>query len=655
MLRLTGFPHLLDHFLSIILLRSIVFCILSFAASTAFATANIHDQRYAYELAKTALKNQDEAAFKQHYQVLENYPLRIYLDYQRIRAGLKLDAGDAATEAERFLQQHANSYLGDKLHREYLNHLATQKQWAGLMRWYTPKHAGTVTRCRWTEARVRSGDTQVLSEVAEIWLKPKSLPDECDSLFSLWKDSKFYTEHVVWQRFMLAMNASNIRLARYLAKFTSESYQDYIDLAFQLKRAPEAIGDYARFARHTPEMQSVIVYGIRHLARQNPNDALKHWRRYEAQHMFDMHHISSAKTRIASRLISNGDTVLVEDMLKRSPSLRRPATIERLIRTQLKEQRWESIISTIALLPESKRNSERWRYWQLRAVEELGASVTNKYQELAHSRSYYGFLAADKLGQPYRINAEPLHYSQDDYARVKNIPDFIRAKELWLSGYFSEAYSEWYYGLRPLSQDEILAAGALARDWAWHDRAINAMIAGKQWELIDLRFPLAFQEAFEQAAKDTRLHPELLFAVARQESAMSEGAVSPAGARGLMQLLPSTAKYTAKKLGIPHATDDLFDPNHNITLGSRYLNELYQQFNGNRILATAAYNAGPHRVEQWVAKSSSQLPFDVWIETIPFKETRGYVQNVLTYSVIYSFVMGNPTSFITQNEAKTKL
>ena len=626
----------------------------------------INQYRYTYELAKDAIKSNDEVAFKAHYQALSGYPLTVYLDYQRAAKQLSVlkqqpsqtDSAkiDNAHEfVSRFIHEHADTYLGDKLHREYVDTLAETQRWQQLVHWYRPSMRKRSTHCRWLEARIALNDLTALSEVAKVWTQPSSLPASCDTLFARWMESPFFKEDTVWKRYVLAVTASNNRLARYLSSLLPSSYDYYIELAQALAKAPNTIAQYTRFSTHSPEMQDLIVYGVKQLARIAPEDALYHWRHYEALHIFDLDRITDTKSYLATRLIREGQGEIVEQMLAVSPSLRRPGTIEGLIRAQLKEQRWENIIATIALLPLPLKESHRWQYWQTRANEQLGLAGTDTYLELAQSRSFYGFLAADKLGLNYRFDTEPLVYSQTAYDRASAISDFIRAKELWLSGHYGEAYAEWYYGLTRLEEDEITAAAALARDWGWHDRAINAMIAGKHWSHLDVRFPLAFEDAFAKAAEDTKLHPELLFAVARQESAMTEGAVSSAGARGLMQLMPATARQTAEKLGISHRTEDLFDAEHNIRLGSRYLHELFEQFDHNRILATAAYNAGPHRVEKWISDTAKELPFDVWIETIPFKETRGYVQNVLTYSVIYSYRMGNPTLLVTRNEAKTKL
>src|SRR5690606_17081182 len=146
-----------------------------------------------------------------------------------------------------------------------------------------------------------------------------------------------------------------------------------------------------------------------------------------------------------------------------------------------------------------------------------------------------------------------------------------------------------------------------------------------------------------------------LYAIARQESAFREDARSPVGAMGLMQLMPATAREMAKRSGMSFQPQDLLKPEKNIALGSRYLNELLNQFNGNRILAAAAYNAGPSRVKRWLSKDDAKLPYDVWIETIPFQETRGCVQNVLSFSVIYAYRTGAKQPVVTREEAASSL
>jgi soluble lytic murein transglycosylase len=201
----------------------------------------------------------------------------------------------------------------------------------------------------------------------------------------------------------------------------------------------------------------------------------------------------------------------------------------------------------------------------------------------------------------------------------------------------------------------LLAAAKLSHTWGWHRKTIESLGQARFWDDLDLRFPLIYRSEVNQAAQASALQPQLLLAVARQESAFAADAQSPAGALGLMQLMPATAKQTAKSIGVKHNRRDLLKPDHNILLGSTYLSQMLERFNGNRILAAAAYNAGPHRVQRWLNNEGSQVDYDVWIETIPFKETRGYVQNVLSYSLIYSHLMGTELQLLAPNEVEQPL
>ena len=211
------------------------------------------------------------------------------------------------------------------------------------------------------------------------------------------------------------------------------------------------------------------------------------------------------------------------------------------------------------------------------------------------------------------------------------------------------ARAEWYYLMEQVSYEEKLQLGGLALAKGWHDLAVQASIRAEAWDVLELRFPTPMSQTFSQFAQARALEPSLLYALARQESALYPKAKSPVGATGLMQLMPATAKHTAKKWGYPQPRpQQLVEPALNIRLGSAYLRELLDQYQGNRVLATAAYNAGPGRVRQW--RTESGMPMDAWVESIPYRETRNYVQNVLVYNVIYQQQLKRPLRFLTQGE-----
>lgn len=620
------------------------------------STDTLQDQRYLYELAKSQLKKKDYAAFQKSREGIGDYPLAPYLDYQVASRSL---SPLEKSPVESFINQHKGSYLGERMHRRYLHLLAKQADWPALIYWYAPEVANKEISCKWLQARVETGDTTALESVPSLWLSADSQPRACDELFSAWFKSDSYRDEFAWQRFLLAMSKSRRGLARYLASsLPSKHYKHYVDLVWELDSRPYRIKDMSRFRLHTPEMQQIVAFGIQKYARTAPVTALNLWEQYEASAIVDEKIITDTKISLVSRLLVKKEMPDVVRMLASSPSIRQTSVIEKLIRAQLREQNWPEVLSAIALLPDQDQNSDRWQYWHTRAQQALGSisaeEAKSRFRTLAQQRSFYGFLAADIVKTSYAMRAQATEFPQSVLDKLAERPALRRAKELWLTGHTAEAHAEWYYGIDKLSARELAAAGVMAHDWGWYDRGIQAMIAGKHWDHLNVRFPLAYKEQILNAAVDTELAPAFIFAIARQESAMSEQAKSSAGARGLMQLMPATAKQTARKKGIKHRTEDLYRAEHNIQLGSQYLDELLNKFNGNRILAAAAYNAGPHRVSRWT-QDQAGLDYDIWIETIPFRETRGYVQNVLTYAVIYSMRMGEPAPFITNTEANQKL
>jgi soluble lytic murein transglycosylase len=272
-------------------------------------------------------------------------------------------------------------------------------------------------------------------------------------------------------------------------------------------------------------------------------------------------------------------------------------------------------------------------------------------QELALERDFYGFLASEKLEQKYSFNHRPLQVDNATSARVRAMPALQRARELYFHEFIVEANREWHAATREFDRAEWMAAARLTHQWQWHSRAIIAMARAEYWDDIVIRFPLAYQHSLKRAAQSSGVASPTLFAIARQESAFERHATSSAGAIGLLQIMPATARATARKFVIPYRNKmQLRDIETNLPIGSQYYKSLLTNFNNNRILATAAYNAGPDRVGKWLARSRGKLPFDIWVELIPFKETRGYVTNVLMYSAIYSHRLGIDAPMLNASE-----
>lgn len=409
-------------------------------------------------------------------------------------------------------------------------------------------------------------------------------------------------------------------------------------------------------------MKTVILYGLEKLANTNATDALALWHLYDAQQLFNDDDRVNIKYQIALRLLRQDHEVEAEKLVASTPNLTRVDLLEWLLRESLRKQDWERVNEWLTRLPDNARKTERWRYWQARAMEELeikelnGETPTGIYASVAPERSFYGFLASDKAGVNYHLLDRPMIFTNEQISAVENSPGMLRAREFFARGDMGAANREFFYSTKRMPVEQMVIAGRLAEKLGWYRNGIQVMADAQYWDDLQVRFPIVYKEHVAKAAKQTSVNPLFIFAVTRQESAFVYDAKSPAGAVGLMQLLPETAKHTAKKNGLSFSPQDLVTPEKNIALGSRYLDHLLGVFDGNRILAAAAYNAGPARVKKWLNnEKGTQLPYDVWIETIPYKETRGYVQNVLSFSVIYAYRLGQETNFITSAEANRQL
>ncbi|MDO3386400.1 transglycosylase SLT domain-containing protein [Gilvimarinus sp. SDUM040013] len=622
------------------------------------AIADKSEQRKLYDQAQQALSASRYTDYRKLAVGLEHYPLLPYLEYRYIRRRL---SRVGANEIDQFLADYPDSYLAEKLERAWVEKLAERRQWQNVLKYYRADNSTSELKCYQLRARVITSDQTAFDEVVDLWNVGKSQHKACDPLFAAWQDAGYLSDDIAWQRFEKTMQARQRSLARYVSRQMSAPVKELADLYYQVDRNPKLLKQMSRFSEQSDRMQSLILHGLQRLSLRDSKLAIDLWHRYDAQQLFNDEDRLTTQRYIAVRLLRQGHTAETHALLASSPALNTESVIESLVRDALRNQDWQGVAKWIAALPEATQQSERWRYWSARALAQTGteeavAKARDIYSEVAGTRSFYGFLASDILQQEYQLLDKPLEVSGPLRDLVASNPAIQRARELLIIGDNLNARREWYHTTQRMSEPEIVAAGKLAESWGWHRNGIQAMIQVSYWDDLGTRFPLAYQEHVESTAKDTTLEPHLLFAIARQESAFTPDARSSAGALGLMQLLPSTAKQTASRAGMRVSNHDLLNPQTNIALGGRYLNQLMEQFGGNRILAAAAYNAGPYRVKQWLNRDeNTRVPYDIWIETIPYRETRGYVQNVLAYSVIYGYRLGDKRPFIRDLEAANSL
>ena len=616
-------------------------------------------ERQKYAQAQKALNAKNMAEYNQLVKQLQKYPLLPYLEYQELIDRLiSLPKKDVET----FFARYPDSFLSERLTHRWLRTLAQRERWADYLHFYDKRLTDPELACLNLRARLATGDKSALNDVAPLWNIDKAQSKACDPVFDQWRKAGFMTPELIWERHLKAVKAGNKGMASYLTNLLPAADRTMATLLQQVDANPRLLKQTGKFSKQSPKMKTVILHGLEKLARTNAKEALALWHGYDAQQLFDDNDRVEIKYQIALRLLYQDHEVDAEKLVASTPNLTRVDLLEWLLRESLRKQDWERVNEWLARLPEDARKSERWRYWQARTMEELsikdmnGETPASIYSSVAPARSFYGFLAADKTGVNYHLLDRPMTFTDEQISSVENAPGILRAREFFARGELGAANREFFFTTRRMPLEQMVIAGRLAEKLGWYRNGIQVMADAQYWDDLQVRFPIVYQDHVTKAAKQTSVNPLFIFAVTRQESAFVHDAKSTAGAVGLMQLLPATAKQTAQKNGLSFSPQDLITPEKNIALGSRYLNHLLDVFDGNRILAAAAYNAGPSRVKKWLNKDKgTQLPYDVWIETIPYKETRGYVQNILSYSVIYAYRLGQETNFVTPAEANRQL
>ncbi len=628
------------------------------ALETPVSSARKSERLY-YVEAQAALDKKQFSRYRELLPRLKNYPLVAYLEYQELSERLM---DQPTKDVEQFFHRYPNSYVAERMRHRWLRALAIKERWSEYRRFYDHNLTDPELACLNLRARLVTGDKTALKDVEPLWNIEKPQSASCDPVFQEWKRAGYLTPALLWSRHQKAVKADEISLAASLAQEMSPTQQAPALLYENVAQNPRLILQPEYFKAQTPEMRVSIALGLEKYAQIDAQEALLLWKVYSGRKDFTEDERLNISYSIARQLLRQDFGGEAEALVAATPNLSRPDLMESLIREALAKQDWEKAFQWISRLPAESKKTERWTYWQARVMEQLkikeyeGKTPKDFYTAVANTRSYYGFLASDKLGISYSLLDKPLSINKEILKKVESNPGIQRAREFYLLGNLATASREWTFTTNRLpSTEEMVAAGRLADRWGWYRQAIQTMQDSDYWDELSVRFPIPFHEHVKAAARQTSIDPHFMYAIAKQESAYNIDAKSPVGAMGLMQLMPTTAKATAKKAGLMYRPQDLLLAEKNIVLGSRYLEELLNSFSGNRILAAAAYNAGPSRVRQWLKKNETKLTYDVWIETIPYKETRLYVQNILSFAVVYAYRTGSQQPFITPQEAAREL
>ena len=622
-----------------------------FAVAAAVAepsSLTLSGQRLAYTEARQAIQRGDTSRYEHLRAQLDDYPLAVYLDYYQL---LRQGAGVSPAAANGFLAHSADSPLAIRYLGAYLRAVGRAGHWQSFLAVMPEEPNSTDLKCYFFRAQLAQGNAALAWEGASrLWVAGESQPAACDPLFAAWQGAGGISDDIVWTRLLNAFDARESSLLQYVAKKSSAQLRPQVETLLAVYRRPESTASQS-LDRENRYAADIATRGLVYLAGTRPEQALAGWLTLQQQLVFDTAQARQVETAIALHILFARDATHRDWLDAVLARLQDDKLTGIRLRWALREQDWGALERTLPLLSESAREETVWRYWRARAMAQRGDTdaATVLLETLAGERDYYGFLAASQLGRPYALNHRPL--VPPDAGSADALPAVLRIEELKYHGDQMLAHSEWYNLLQDTHEEtQQQALALLASSKGWYRMAIDAATRAQAWDALDQRFPMPYQEVFSNNAALRGVPSSELMAIARRESAFFAGAQSPVGARGLMQVMPATAEAVAAALRQRHSAADLFDIEHNVLLGSAYYRQMLDRFDGNRIFALTAYNAGPHRVDRWRNRAGEGLPVEFWVETIPYKETRNYVQAVLSYNVIFQYMQGEPQSLLTPRE-----
>lgn len=611
-------------------------------------------QRELFRATDAALAAGDSTAFMLARPALRNYPLYPYLLYRNLKQ--RLDEFPVA-EVRAFMLDYADLPAADALRRDWLYRLAEAQRWEDFLDDY--RATGDVTLdCYRRQALLSVGKTrEALDGIEALWVHGYSRPEACDPVFAVWRERGGFTQDRIWRRFRLAMRAGQDGLGRYLRKLLHGNRQAAATLWLAVEADPTRILDAGRFDPADPYTFDILLHGLMRwssrdsVAAAAAYDTLK--RRYRLPQDAGW---EALQRRLSLFVATRGHPSAMRRLDALPERLVDEPVEEWRVRVALQHRDWTVVLRQIERMRSKTAAQPQWRYWRARALAGTGdeAGARAGYRALADERDYYGFLAADRLGRAHHIEHRPVSVDDAVLQAFADRPGVIRARELFLLDRLPQARLEWQQSLADAGRAQWRAAARLAHGWGWHDRAIAALARSGDWDDLKIRFPLPHRDALVGYARERGLDPAWVYAVMRQESLFQTDARSGAGALGLMQILPATGRDIADDLGSNWTSSyALLQPGTNIRFGTYYLRHTLDKLQGNPLLATAAYNAGPYRVVDWLPQDAA-VPADLWAELIPYSETRKYVKNVMEFAAVFAWRLGESHQSLSERMASIR-
>ncbi|MDA8126190.1 MAG: transglycosylase SLT domain-containing protein [Deltaproteobacteria bacterium] len=585
-----------------------------------------------------AFRAGDRSALARQTEKARGHVLEVYVRFW----GLKLRLEEAAPEELRaFLAANQGTLLAEQLRKDWLRTLGKNGQWDLFREEYPALANGDAEiACYALQAQWRLQNETAAEGIKPFWNAPKALPQGCLPVAEAMLQSGALAPRDLLVRFRLLVASHQVTEAlRVLERLPAERMPSPAVIGDVVK-TPTAFLERSDRDLNSAAERELAICALVHQSHDDPRLAVRYWNalpqdrfpREDRQYLWAQFAAQGALRHIPESL----------DWFKEAGEM--PLSEEQLLwrtRIALRQENWPEVKSAIERLSPAMQAETTWTFWLGRSLAALGAREEGRklLVRIAGGHDFYGRLAAEELGMPLQLPPQEAPPSAKEVEAVAALPGLKRALALYRLGLRNEATREWVWAVRSIDDRALLAAAELARRNGIWDRAINTAEKTVAAHDFSVRYPQHYNDVLSQAARLRQLDESLVFGLVRQESRFLANAKSPAGATGLMQLLPSTAQWVAKKIGLkgfrPSSTNK---PEVNAALGAFYLRHVLDGLDGSPVLAAAAYNAGPSRARKWC--DLKPLEGAIYIETIPFSETRQYVKKVMTNALYYAALSG---------------
>ncbi len=614
-------------------------------AVTALAGAGAHAATADDDVlaARDAHRAGDVKRLARYAERLRGHLLEPYAVYWKLSADL---AGANPAEVRAFIDTYGDSPLADRLRSEWLKLLGKNRQW-DLFDAEFPrlKRDDLEITCYSLQSRLRVNETRALTDARALWFLGRPMPDSCGPLFDALVATRHLSTDDIWMRLRLALEGGQVSLARRIAEYLPAGQAPSRHTLSAIASNPGGYLERGQFNHDSRAGRETTMFAVHRLARISAPQAAEHWNRLEAR--FD----ADARAYVWGLIAYFGAIRHDQNALawyERAAGMS-DVQLAWKVRAALRARDWAAVLDAIETMTEKESAEASWRYWKARALKEFGQGdeADALLKPLAGEFNFYGQLATEELGGKIAAPATAFTPSSEDLSAISGLSGIRRALELYRLRLRLEATREWLWAIRAFDDRQLLAAAEIARRYDIHDRAIGTADRTVSEHDFNLRYLAPYRDVLKSHARRFDLDEAWVYGLIRQESRFIADARSSAGASGLMQIMPATARWVAHKLGLNNwRWSRVTDIDTNVSLGTYYLRYVLDALDGNSVLASAAYNAGPSRARTW--RPEGAVEGAVYAESIPFSETRDYVKKVMSNATYYAWTFSEVTQSLRQ-------